>query len=320
MYDSHSKGISYTAGFFILIGFAVSGLLLAGMISIPVWTGMTGTGFEKMATEMDNPAYANAFKVIQGITAVIGFFLPAVLTAFLLNKKPMKLIGFSGKPQSMQLLLVLLIVFFGLMISSGLSYFNSHLPIPTHWKIAFDKMENNYNKGVETIITLKSFTDYLVALFIMAILPAICEETLFRGGFQNFLTRATKNPWLSILIVSILFSLAHWSYYGFLPRLFLGIMLGLLYHYSGKIWLNIFGHFLNNGIAITVLYVSTMNGKTLKDAMNENADSYWGIFALPVMIALFMWFHRISKKDKKALEAIAPAAPVQNSSGDLFSF
>lgn len=316
MYDSNSKGISYTAGFFILIGFVIAGILLAGLISIPVWTSMTRTGFEKMTTEMDNPAYSNAFKVIQIITAVVGFFLPAVLTAFLLNRKPMKLIGFTSSPKGMQLFLVFLIVIFGLMTSIGLSYFNEHFPIPNHWRIAFDKMESDYNDGVESIISLKSFADYLVALFILAVLPAVCEETLFRGGLQNFLTRSTKIPWLSIIIVSILFSLAHWSYYGFLSRLFLGILLGLLYHYSGKIWLNIFGHFLNNAIAITVLYVYTLNGKPLKEAMDESSDNFWGIFALPIVIALFVWFYNISRKGKQAMEAIPPPS---NPSGNLFS-
>ena len=96
MYDSNSKGISYTAGFFILIGFVVAGLLLSGLISIPIWTNMTGNSFEKMGEGLDNPANADAYKIIQCITAVVGFFLPVVLAAFLLNKKPMKLLGYSG--------------------------------------------------------------------------------------------------------------------------------------------------------------------------------------------------------------------------------
>ena len=207
-------------------------------------------------------------------------------------------------------------LFFGLLVSTGLSYFNSHLPIPTAWKAAFDRMENEYNSGVESIISLNNFTDYLFALFMLAVVPAVCEETLFRGGLQNFLTRSTKMPWLSIIIVSILFSLAHWSYYGFLSRLFLGIMLGLLYQYSGKIWLNILGHFLNNGIAITVLYISTLNGKPLQEAMNENSDNFWGILALPIVVALFVWFYNISQKDKEAIEA---PPPIPNDSRNIFS-
>ena len=315
MYDSNSKGISYTAGFFILIGFVVAGLLLSGLISIPVWTSMTGTSFEKMSEGLDNPANADAYKLIQVITAVVGFFLPALLTAFLLNKRPMKLLGYSGKPGSGQMLLVFFIMLFGLAVSSGLSYFNSHLPIPPEWKASFDKMESDYNSGVESIISLNSFPEYLFALFMLAFLPALCEETLFRGGLQNFLTRSTKLPWLSIIIVSILFSLAHWSYYGFLSRLFLGIMLGLLYHYSGKIWLNILGHFLNNAIAITVLYYFTQQGKPLKDVMNDNTESFWGILALPIVIILLVRFWQISKKDKEPLTA---PPPVPHAPGDIF--
>jgi len=317
MYDSNSKGISYTAGFFILIGFVVAALLLAGLISIPIWTSMTGTSFEKMTDSMDNPAYADAYKVIQCVTAIIGFFLPAFLTAFLLNRKPMKVLGYAGQPKLGQILLVFAIMFLGLWVSSGLSYFNSHLPISPALKHKFDTMESDYNSGVESIISLNSFSEYLFALFILALLPAICEETLFRGGLQNFLTRSTKMPWLSIIIVSILFSLAHWSYYGFLSRFFLGIILGLLYQYSGKIWLNILGHFLNNAIAITALYYFTQQGKSLKDAINDNTESFWGIFALPVVIALLVWYYQVSKKDKEALAEIPP--PVQNTSGDIFS-
>lgn len=316
MYDSNSKGISYTGGFFILIGFVVAALLVAGLISIPVWTSMTGTSFEKMADNMSNPAYADAYKVIQCVTAVIGFFLPAVLVAFLLNKKPMKLLGYTAQPKLGQIVLVFFIMLAGLWVSSGLSYFNSHLPISEAMKHRVDKMESDYNSGVESMISLKSFSQYLFALFILAALPAICEETLFRGGFQNFLTRSTKMPWLSILIVSILFSLAHWSYYGFLSRFFLGILLGLLYHYSGKIWLNILGHFLNNAIAITALYYFTQQGKSLKDAINDNAELYWGIVALPVVIALLAWYYQVSKKDKESMAEAPP--PVQNIPGDIF--
>lgn len=315
MYDSNSRGISYSAGFFILIGFTIAGILAAGLLSIPVWTSMTGTSFETMTTDMNNPAYADAYKVIQVIAAIVGFFLPAVLAAYLLNRKPMKLIGFSGKIQGMQLLLVIMIVFFGLMVSTSLSWVNSNLPIPNEWKTYFDKMEADYNDGVESVISLRNFADYLFALFILAVLPAICEETLFRGGLQNFLTRSTKMPWLSIILVSILFSLAHWSYYGFLSRLFLGMMLGLLYQYSGRIWLSIFGHFLNNAIAISVLYFYTMNGKSLKEAINDETETFWGIFALPVMIALFVWYYKISQKNQNPV----PVPPIPNSPQNFLS-
>ena len=150
------------------------------------------------------------------------------------------------------------------------------IPVTESMKLKFDKMEADYNKQVEAIIGLNNAGEYILALIIMAFLPALCEETLFRGGLQNFLTRSTKMPWLSIIIVSMLFSAAHFSYYGFLSRFFLGVILGLLYQYSGKIWLNILAHFFNNAFALTVLYVYKMQGKPLKEAMTDNS-SFWRV-------------------------------------------
>src|SRR5258708_40178702 len=95
MYDSNSKGISYTAGFFILIAFCVAGLVIGSLVSIPIWTSMTGKSF--MAMTNADPADANAFRVIQAESTLIGFFIPAIVNAALMNRKPYKLIGFSNK-------------------------------------------------------------------------------------------------------------------------------------------------------------------------------------------------------------------------------
>jgi uncharacterized protein len=299
MYDSQSKGISYIAGFFMLIAFAVAGLFLGSVISVPVWEKMTGLSFKAMQDNISNPAYADTLQVIQVITAITGFLLPAIAAAFFLNREPIKLLGYSGGINSRQLVLVLLIVFTSLIVSTSLSYFNNHIPLPEAWRIRFDKLEEKYSRQVEAIVQLKNIKDYFLALFIMAFLPALCEETFFRGGLQNFLSRATGKPWFSILVVSVIFSLAHFSFYGFLYRLFLGVVLGALFQYSGRLWLSILAHFLNNAFALTVLYVYTQQGKSLREGMQEQATNYWGILALPVVIGLFVFYKNASAAHRR---------------------
>ena len=300
MYDTNSKGISYTAGFFMLIAFAVAGVFIAALISIPVWTSMTGLGLKDMENGMNDPANSNAIKVIQSLTFLIGFLLPAIFTAFLLNRKPMELLGFSKRINWKQIGLVCAIIAAAMFASTFFSYLNERLPISESLKLKFDKMESNYNQQVEAIIGLNSFGEYILALIIMGFLPALCEETLFRGGLQNFLTRSTKMPWLSIIIVSILFSALHFSFYGFLSRLFLGVVLGLLYQYSGRLWLNIIAHFFNNALAVTMIYVLKTQGKSLKEAVGDNGDSaWWGILLLPAVIGLFIVFRKIADKPKE---------------------
>ena len=72
------------------------------------------------------------------------------------------------------------------------------------------------------------------------------------------------------------------------------VFLGAIFHYSGKLWLCVLAHFINNALAITVLYVSTQQGTPLQEAMKQDATSIWGIVAAPVVIGLFMLFKKVS--------------------------
>jgi len=288
MNDSGSKGISYTAGFFMAICFTIAGTFLASMLSVSVWPLLTGQSMSTFSEDMRNPAFSGSAKIIQSIMALVGFLLPAFTTAYMLNRQPGRLMGFTPAQGTVkQLGLVIGIILLGLAVSGSLGYLSHELPLPKSWTSYFTGLETKYNEQVAGIIGLNSFSDYLFSLVVMAFLPALCEEALFRGVFQNFLSRSTKNPWLAIIVVSLIFSIVHLSGYGFLSRLFLGMVLGAIYHYTGRLWLAVLAHFINNAIALTVLYYYKTSGKDLAAAMNENEGNYWGLLAIPVIIILF---------------------------------
>ncbi len=294
MYDSSSRGISYTAGFFMLVAFGLAGLILAGALSIPIWTATTGRSFTEMQTEMNNPQYADTFRLIQVISVVLGLFLPTLFTALLMNKKPLRLLGFQQRVTWQQAGLVVAIMFLSLFVSASLASFTEIIPIPEGAKARFKKLEDAYNDQVQIMTGMKTIADYLLAIFIMAFLPALCEETLFRGGLQNFLDKATRKPVFALIIVSILFSLVHLSYYGFLSRMFLGVILGMVFLFTGSIWLCIIGHFFNNALAVTQLYIYTKQGKDIQAAIEEQPAFYWGLLALPLLIFLLIRLKKIS--------------------------
>lgn len=308
MNDSGSKGISYTAGFFMAICFTIAGTFLASMLAVSIWPLLTGRGMSSFAEDMLNPAYSGSAKIIQSIMAVVGFLLPAFTTAAMLNRNPARLMGFTPAQGTVkQLGLVVGIMLLGLAVSGSLGYLSHQLPLPAGWTNYFTTLETKYNQQVAGIIGLNSFSDYLFSLVVMAFLPALCEEALFRGVFQNFLSRSTRNPWLAIIVVSLIFSVVHLSGFGFLSRLFLGIALGAIYHYTGRLWLAVLAHFINNAIALTVLYYYKTSGKDLAAALNETEGSYWGLLAIPAVIILIM-----------LLQKARPDQPKQQS--DLFDF
>lgn len=296
---NNSKGISYTAGFFMLIGLALLGLVLSGFISAGVLLSTVGGNAAKMKAALNDPKNANLIRMIQAVSVIISMMLPAYLTALILNKRPLQLLGFKTEVSTLQIILVVVIMFASLFVAGGLGSLNKDIAQALGWGSWAENLENTYNEQVAVMLDIKGIGGYLLSLFIMALLPAICEEMLFRGGLQNFLTRATKKPWLSIIAVSILFSIVHFSVYGFLVRLFLGMILGYIYYSTGSIWLSMTAHFFNNALAVSGIFFMTSEGKSMKEAMSKDISAtYWGFLAVPIIIALFAVLVQGSKKNQ----------------------
>jgi CAAX protease family protein len=299
MYDNEPKGISFSAAFFILIASAIVALMVANNINALVWKSMTGTSYEQFLSGTANPANARAYQVVQCLNAIIGFMVPTFIVAYLINRRPARLLGLTTPVSGKQIVLVFFIVAAALYVGGALSYFNNAIPLPHSWKTSFDKLESQYDQQVQAVLALKTPADYIIALLIMAFLPAMAEEVLFRGGIQNFLSRAMKKPWLAIIIASLIFSAAHFSWYGFFFRFALGVTLGCLYYYSQSLWAAILAHFLNNALIVTIAYVYVRQGKTVTDVLEQKTSTYWGLLTLPVLIILFMIYKRVSLSPRK---------------------
>jgi len=105
---------------------------------------------------------------------------------------------------------------------------------------------------------MDSFGSFLLNMLMVAVIPAVGEELLFRGVIQKLLQKLVNNAHLAIIITAILFSAMHFQFYGFLPRWIMGIILGYLFYWSGNIWYPIIAHFLNNGFQVLMVYLGNM--------------------------------------------------------------
>jgi membrane protease YdiL (CAAX protease family) len=300
MYYSNSKNLSYIGAFFVLIAFGFVGLLIGSFISIPVWLLMTGEKLTSMQKGMFNPANVNALRVVQVISTFFAFFVPAYITARMANRKPMKLLGYKSHFNYKQVFLVLVIMFVSVFLAGALGEINQKIPLAKPLMDYFKHLEDSYSDQVQAMAQIRTLADYIITLIIIAFLPALFEETFFRGAMQTYLYRSTRISWLSILITSIIFSLAHFSFYGFLGRVALGYVLGLIFYYTGNIWLNVLAHFFNNGLAVTQMYILTKQGKSIKDSMEETYPIWWGLAAAFVLVGLFMLFKKISEDVRKS--------------------
>lgn len=303
MYDIYSRpGRSYFSGILVLFGSVLVGMFAGSVMSMLVWTVFTGENIFSLTTKMTNPKYKDVLRWIQVISTFFMFFVPSVIMAMYMSKKPFRFLGFNGFVSKGQYLLAILIMLAALPLSGALGELNEMIPLSPSLTATFKSLENQYMQQVKVISSMKGVPDYLASLILIALLPALFEEMLFRGGLQHLLFRQTKNLWFAVIFTSILFSAFHMSFYGFLPRMMLGIVLGLLYQYTGSIWLALIGHFVNNAIGVTQLYWYQQNGKTPEQAMQENDLPIWlGLIGLLVVIGLFIRLYKQSVVDKKTL-------------------
>ena len=245
---------------------------------------------------MTLPENINKVRWMQMLGTFAMMFLPAFFFALIVSKRPLDYLGLN-KPTNVQLiLLVIAIAVTALFLSGGLGELNKLIPISKKWELKFKKMEDNYADQVMMLANMKSIADYFISLLMIAILPALFEELLFRGTLQQLFIRWFKNAHVAIFVTSFLFSIIHFSYFGFLPRLALGLMLGYIFYFSKNIWLSMLMHFINNGVAITALYFATRKGEDVKKVMDESYPLWVAGVTLIIVLYLFKLYKAACEK------------------------
>jgi len=312
--DRNSRNFSFPSQLGIFLGLIGAGLILGTLISAVLWLAMTGRPIMEMANDMLNPKYYNAIMMMQAVSTFFMFFLPVYIFALICYRNPSKFIGFNTNINFRQILLVIGILILTFPLSGALAEINKMIPIPKNLEIRFKAMEASRAAQEGALININSFPRYIFSMIIIGLLPGIFEEVCFRGGLQNIFTRWFKGPWPAIILTAVLFSVIHISYYGFLVRFALGIVLGLVFYYSGSIWLSIFFHFLYNGVQVTALYLTTMSGNKSTKDIEENFPLWAGVIALVLIIYAFIKFREISllQKQKYVEEDISDPNDFQN--------
>jgi membrane protease YdiL (CAAX protease family) len=279
---------SYPVQFVILMGLLGLFMIVGTLLLTLVGSQLLHCKILEVPAALNLPANAGLSKILNLGATLIAFVFPAIIFTRV-NKKEAQstfgALGFSTINHPKLLLYTAFIALGGIMLSGSLAEINQHIYLPAKLLEQAKALEQTYKTLMLNMARMDSVLDYITALFVMALAPAIFEEILFRSTIQPLFIGWTKNVWVGILITSIFFSAIHFSFFGFLSRTALGFLLGLLFYYSKNIWLSIFMHFLNNGLIVTQLYIVTLQGKSLEKAMDENMPLFYGLNGL-----IILWF------------------------------
>ena len=199
-------------------------------------------------------------KIMQLISSVFIFIIPPLLFSYFENDQYLKELGFNSKFKRQNILMILMIILFSQPLVAycmqlNLDFIHSISDYIPKVIESMKQMEEDAKLLIEEFLKMDNIGDLLFNLFLIAIIPAIGEEMFFRGVIQKKLKNILRNPHIAILITSFIFSAIHMQFFGFLPRFFLGIILGYLFYYSGSLWMPIIAHFINNALAVLLMYL-----------------------------------------------------------------
>jgi membrane protease YdiL (CAAX protease family) len=151
-----------------------------------------------------------------------------------------------------------------------------------------DQYETASDTAMQGLVTANGPMDFLLILLFVAIVPALAEETLFRGFAQTNIERSGKHhtrPFVALLSASLLFAMVHGSLFK-LPGLFaLGLALGWLTYRTNNLFAGGLAHALNNGFIVAALYLSP---EQISTKANTNLVGTGGLSGMESLIALAM--------------------------------
>jgi len=191
--------------------------------------------------DLSNQASVNYLKLMQLFSGVGLFITPTLLYSYLINFD-FKFFKLSRQNSILVIAIMMLITpFIGLLLE-----WNMMIPFP-EWLLQFDI---NSEAIVTAFLQMDTIWELFYTILVIAVVPAIGEELLFRGYLQQKLGNWLSNPHTAILITAFLFSAIHFHFQGMIPRFVLGVLLGYLFYWSNSLWLPILAHFVNNAQAV----------------------------------------------------------------------
>lgn len=250
----------------ILTAYIILALIAFALISQLVVSALYGIGLTELSSIMNDPRNSpnarGAIMMMQAISS-IGMFIatPIFFIHFNLHIKLKELITIPTRLMRPVFMTVLIVLCF-MIANSIIIEWNQNLQLPeflSWFESQAQAKELQLQKLTEYLTSFANPGQFIIALFIIAVIPAAGEELLFRGLFQNLFAKAFNNYHVGIWVAAILFGALHFQFYGIVPRILLGALFGYLYYWSGSITLAMLAHFINNGLTLILLYLSQLN-------------------------------------------------------------
>lgn len=256
----------------VLFAFFVSGI---GYVLITKVAGVSMTALSGINAD-SSPTLINAAFILQVLFAISVFLVSSLMFAYFTHPRPAEYLGLRkpGKPLHWLLVILLMLgampVF--LQIESWIQMIN--------WGANAKAQQKQYEEMMNTMLKMPDFGAFAKVFIIMALLPAIGEELLFRSIFMRFAAQRSKGMVFPVIVTGVMFAMVHGNIFGGVSIFLAGVLLAVIYYLTGSIWCSMLGHLLNNGLQIMLLYFGKNNELIQSMEKSEQLPFYIPVIGL----------------------------------------
>jgi membrane protease YdiL (CAAX protease family) len=208
----------------------------------------------------------------------------------------MQYLGLKKPGNAIYWVLGILIIVVAYPFVEYIAYLNQKIPVSSATERWMKGMEEDAARQIKAMLQNHTPAELFKNLVFIALFAGIGEELFFRGILQRMFIRLTKNPWVGIIVTAIIFSGIHFQFYGFFPRLLLGILLGAIYWYSGSLWVAILAHFLYDAAIIILVYYNPEMLHNAEATLIKGQDTQLLIGALISLGVTLLILRQMQKK------------------------
>lgn len=245
--------------FLLFLGMAFGIFLILSFTGLIILSKMTGISlldfqnFEKW--DINDPKMIFFVRGMMLIQFLGLFLIPSLLFAYLSDPSPLQYLQIRKPYSPSYWILGIAIMLIAIPAVEYIGFLNQKISFGGSAQNWMKSKEEDAAKQIQFMLNRHTPGQLILNLIFISLFAGIGEELFFRGILQRMFIRGLKNPWAGIIITAIIFSAFHLQFFGFFPRLILGIVLGAIYWYSGSLLTAMLAHFLYDGLIITLVYL-----------------------------------------------------------------
>lgn len=282
----------------LLVLLMISGMLVVFFIGMVVTLPFSGLDlFDQLRGGDRNNL--NMLRYLQILSHLGLFVIPGFLFAYLVDRRPMRYLRGGRIPRTASLVFSALLMIAAVPVVYVLMQYNQQLSLPEALGNLEQWMRQSEDAAEEMMaqfLNVSGGRAYFFNIMMIAVLPAIGEEFIFRGAIQRIFKQWTGSSHLAVFIAAVLFSAMHLQFFRFLPLLLLGIFLGYMFVITKNIWVPVFAHFFNNAAAVTFYYLAY---NTDMFSTNAIAGGWLALYIIVLSIAATIWLFIAMKRIEK---------------------